>query len=150
MPTSLGHLTAGWILTCVGSLSQAVLRLGGARRRLHRSGELEIVALTGTLAAAGVHLHLAVADETGQTVGGHLLDGCIVRTTAELVVAADPTLPSTASLIQRPASTSWSSASIQVLGEHFDLACLCSRSLRLAPVCGTGRTRGAGQGGRIA
>lgn len=150
MPTSLGHLTAGWILTCVGSLSQAVLRLGGAWRRLHRSGELEIVALTGTLAAAGAHLHLAVADETGQTVGGHLLDGCIVRTTAELVVAADPTLafdrepdPETGfdELVVRPRPGSW--RTIRLGGVR-------SRSLRLARLFGTGRVRGAGQGGRIA
>jgi predicted DNA-binding protein with PD1-like motif len=71
------------------TLGAVALRLAGARERLRREGDFEIVALTGTLAPAGVHLHLAVADSTGQTLGGHLIEGCVVRTTAELVVAAD-------------------------------------------------------------
>lgn len=81
---------AGYVLTCVGSLSQVALRLAGARERLHREGEFEILSLSGTLAPPGVHLHLAVSDGTGQVLGGHLIEGCLVRTTAELVVAADP------------------------------------------------------------
>jgi predicted DNA-binding protein with PD1-like motif len=31
-------------------------------------------------------LHLAVSDHTGKTLGGHLMDGCIVRTTAEIAI----------------------------------------------------------------
>ncbi len=50
------------------------------------AGPLEIVALSGTLSPDGVHLHLAVADAEGRMTGGHLLAGCIVRTTAELVL----------------------------------------------------------------
>src|SRR5512132_1982859 len=61
---------AGWVLTCVGSLvaGQAAAR----RRRRARQGAFEIVALTGTLSRDGGHLHLAVADHQGRTVGGHL------------------------------------------------------------------------------
>ncbi|MFL6191772.1 MAG: PPC domain-containing DNA-binding protein, partial [Actinomycetes bacterium] len=55
-------------------------------------GPFEIVALTGTLWQDGGHLHLAVADQQGRTVGGHLAEGCIVRTTAEVVLAADDRL----------------------------------------------------------
>jgi hypothetical protein len=33
-----------------------------------------------------------VADPEGRTVGGHLAEGCTVRTTAEVVVAADDRL----------------------------------------------------------
>jgi predicted DNA-binding protein with PD1-like motif len=36
--------------------------------------------------------HLAVADQQGHTVGGHLAEGCTVRTTVEVVVAADDRL----------------------------------------------------------
>jgi len=50
------------------------------------------VALTGTLSQDGSHLHLAVADDQGRTVGGHLAEDCTVRTTAEVVVAADDRL----------------------------------------------------------
>ncbi len=36
------------------------------------------------------HLHLSVADETGAVVGGHLMDGCEVFTTAEVVIGELP------------------------------------------------------------
>jgi predicted DNA-binding protein with PD1-like motif len=86
------RIQAGWVLTGVGSLSRATLRLAGAARHASLQGDLEIVALVGTLALAGSHLHLAVADDHGTTVGGHLADGCVVRTTAEVVVGADDRL----------------------------------------------------------
>ena len=82
------RIQAGWVLTCVGSLSRATLRLAGATRRRTADGALEIVALAGTIARQGSHLHLAVADHRGATVGGHLLGGCLVRTTAEVVLGA--------------------------------------------------------------
>jgi uncharacterized protein len=83
---------AGWVLTCVGSLSQARLRLAGGTEHAIWQGPFEILALTGTLSQDGSHLHLAVADDQGRTVGGHLAEGCTVRTTAEVVVAADDRL----------------------------------------------------------
>ena len=86
------RVQAGWVLTCVGSLSRATLRLAGATRQTTRDGALEIVALAGTLSRAGSHLHLAVADDHGVTLGGHLLGGCVVRTTAEVVLGADDRL----------------------------------------------------------
>ena len=49
-------------------------------------GHFEIVSLTGTLGPDGMHIHLSVSDEKGVTTGGHLLEGCLVYTTVELVV----------------------------------------------------------------
>jgi len=86
------RIHAGWVLTCVGSLSRVTLRLAGAERRLTRDGTFEIVSLVGTISRGGGHLHLAASDEEGTTVGGHLLDGCVVRTTAEVVLGADERL----------------------------------------------------------
>jgi uncharacterized protein len=86
------RIQAGWVLTGVGSLSRATLRLAGAARHATLEGDLEIVALVGTLSQGGSHLHLAVADDHGATVGGHLAEGCVVRTTAEVVVGADDRL----------------------------------------------------------
>jgi predicted DNA-binding protein with PD1-like motif len=86
------RVRAGWVLTCVGSLSRARLRLAGGAEHATWQGAFEIVALTGTLSQDGGHLHLAVADHQGRTVGGHLAEGCIVRTTAEIVLAADDRL----------------------------------------------------------
>jgi predicted DNA-binding protein with PD1-like motif len=83
---------AGWVLTCVGSLSQAVLRLAGGGEHITWREPLEIVSLVGTLSEGGGHLHLSVAGAEGRTFGGHLAEGCTVRTTAEVVVAADDRL----------------------------------------------------------
>ena len=83
---------AGWVLTCVGSLSRVRLRLAGGAEHATWQGAFEIVALTGTLSRDGGHLHLAVADHQGRTFGGHLAEGCTVRTTAEVVLGADELL----------------------------------------------------------
>lgn len=80
------HLRAAAMVTCVGSLTQVTLRLANQEGPTVYRGHFEIVSLVGTLAASGSHLHLAVADSTGRTLGGHLLDGNLVYTTAELVV----------------------------------------------------------------
>ncbi|MDJ0363705.1 DNA-binding protein [Hymenobacter sp. H14-R3] len=87
------HLEAGAMLTCVGSLTEVSLRLANQENATHYHGHFEIVSLVGTLSATGGgHLHLAVADSTGRTLGGHLLDGCRVYTTAEIVLGALPAL----------------------------------------------------------
>jgi predicted DNA-binding protein with PD1-like motif len=48
--------------------------------------ELEIVSITGTLCADGSHIHVSLAKASGEVVGGHLMDGCLVDTTAEIVL----------------------------------------------------------------
>lgn len=79
--------TAGFVTACIGSLTVARLRPAGRDDALTVHGSLEIVALSGTFAAEGPHLHLAVSDAEGRMTGGHVLDGCEVRTTAEIVLA---------------------------------------------------------------
>ena len=86
-------LQAGTMLTCVGSLTHVALRLANQNGPTTYHGHFEIVSLVGTLSAtAGSHLHLAVSDSTGRTIGGHLLDGCRVYTTAEIVLGELPAL----------------------------------------------------------
>jgi predicted DNA-binding protein with PD1-like motif len=80
-------LRAGVVVTCVGSLTDVSLRFANQRDTTVRKGHFEIVSLVGTLDPAGGHLHLCVADRDGVTFGGHLVDGCLVYTTAEIVVA---------------------------------------------------------------
>ncbi|TGE19957.1 DNA-binding protein [Hymenobacter elongatus] len=84
--TQQHQLKAAAIVTCVGSLTTTTLRLANQNGPTVYKGHFEIVSLVGTLSVNGSHLHLAVADSTGRTVGGHLLDGNLVYTTAELVV----------------------------------------------------------------
>jgi predicted DNA-binding protein with PD1-like motif len=85
-------IRAGWVLTCVGSLSEAVLRMPGAREFLTLRRDFEVVSVEGTLSPDGCHLHASVSDRTGTVFGGHLSAGCIVRTTCELVLGEALTL----------------------------------------------------------
>jgi uncharacterized protein len=85
-------LEAACIITCVGSLSGAVLRFAGQSEAKACEGRFEIVSLTGTLSQHGSHFHICLADSTGQTLGGHLLKGCQVYTTAEIVIGILPHL----------------------------------------------------------
>ncbi|WP_375435548.1 PPC domain-containing DNA-binding protein [uncultured Hymenobacter sp.] len=80
------QIRAGAMITCVGSLTQVTLRLANQENPTVYQGHFEIVSLVGTLSIHGSHLHLAVSDSMGHTLGGHLLDGSFVYTTAELVV----------------------------------------------------------------
>ncbi|ALW85091.1 hypothetical protein AUC43_08310 [Hymenobacter sedentarius] len=86
------HIVAGTMLTCVGSLTVTTLRLANQEGPTEYRGHFEIVSLVGTLSTNGSHLHLAVSDSTGRTIGGHLLDGCRIYTTAEIVLGELPEL----------------------------------------------------------
>jgi len=85
-----GGLRAAFVAACVGSLTQARLRLPSAAGEpsevLSLDEPMEILSLAGTLSPEGPHLHIALARRDGRCVGGHLVDGCIVHTTAELVL----------------------------------------------------------------
>ncbi len=80
-------LQAGFVLTAIGSLSQATLRLADQTADHLFAEHLEILALNGSLCADGLHLHLTIADAQGKTWGGHLRPGCLIYTTAEIVLA---------------------------------------------------------------
>ncbi len=77
---------AACILSAVGSLGPAVLRLAGRDVPAVIGGDLELLTLSGTVSAQGTHLHASVADADGRVTGGHLMAGSIVRTTMELVL----------------------------------------------------------------
>ena len=82
------NIEAGILLSCVGSLSSAKLRMADANIVKEFNNKFEIVVLTGTLCMEGLHLHIALSDENGNMIGGHLLDGCVVYTTAEIVIGS--------------------------------------------------------------
>lgn len=84
------RIGAGAVLTCVGSLTDVALRLANQDGPTVWRGHFEIVSLVGTLSMNGSHLHLSVSDSTGKTLGGHLVDGCTIYTTAELVIGVMP------------------------------------------------------------
>ena len=81
-------IEAGCVLCSVGSLTHASLRLAYRAAASGFDGHFEIVSLTGTVSTHGSHLHLSISDEEGKTIGGHLMPGCKIHTTAEIVLAA--------------------------------------------------------------
>lgn len=83
----VNHIDAGYIITCVGSVRKLSLRLANQPTVSSWENKFEIVSLVGTISEGGlVHLHMSVADSTGKTIGGHLADGNIIYTTAEIVI----------------------------------------------------------------
>jgi uncharacterized protein len=81
---------AAFVLTGIGSLAETRLRLAGAETPIDVSGDIEILTLAGSISANGSHLHMSVADAAGRVLGGHVAYGCIVRTTAEILIALLP------------------------------------------------------------
>jgi uncharacterized protein len=85
----LSHgLQAASVVQVTGSLLNATIRFANAENGTVLSGaHWEIVSTTGTLgASSGSHVHIALASETGAVVGGHLLQGSAVYTTAEITL----------------------------------------------------------------
>ena len=81
---SINNKISGAIICSVGCLSKLTIRLADGESILEKDGMFEIVSVTGTLSPDGVHIHISVSDEAGNTIGGHLKNGCIVNTTAEV------------------------------------------------------------------
>ncbi|XP_042156571.1 bifunctional protein GlmU isoform X1 [Oncorhynchus tshawytscha] len=99
------NLKAPFIITCVGSVTKATLRLANATAGntnevlgrdvgwqpavmllvIHLDERFEIVSLVGTLNKEA-HLHICLADKEGKTLGGHVLGDLEVFTTAEVVI----------------------------------------------------------------
>eukprot|EP00026_Physarum_polycephalum_P009668 Phypoly_transcript_09799.p2 GENE.Phypoly_transcript_09799~~Phypoly_transcript_09799.p2 ORF type:complete len:137 (+),score=14.98 Phypoly_transcript_09799:946-1356(+) len=82
-------ITAGYIITCVGSVKELNLRLANTFDTLTSKEPgvtFEIVSLVGLISIYGGHLHMCVSDKEGKAFGGHIKPGNIVYTTAEIVL----------------------------------------------------------------
>ncbi|HVS79262.1 MAG TPA: PPC domain-containing DNA-binding protein [Candidatus Saccharimonadales bacterium] len=86
------NILAGIILSGVGSLSESNIRLPVIKGKTSyiNPKNSEIDSLHGTVSKNGCHIHIIVSDEKGKTFGGHLKEGCKVRTTCELVIGVLP------------------------------------------------------------
>jgi predicted DNA-binding protein with PD1-like motif len=83
------NLKAVVILSAVGSLTKAVIRYANTSKPTTLTGHFEIVSLSGTLGStSGSHLHISVSDNTGKTLGGHLVEGSTIYTTLEVALGA--------------------------------------------------------------
>jgi predicted DNA-binding protein with PD1-like motif len=87
------NVKAGFIVSCVGGLEQACVRMAGATPdsqdiRTYKQ-DFEIVSLVGTISVNGTHLHMAFSDSDGIVRGGHLKEGTIIHPTAEIVIGIE-------------------------------------------------------------
>ncbi|WP_341529150.1 PPC domain-containing DNA-binding protein [Nostoc sp. UHCC 0302] len=80
------NIKAGFILSAIGSLQQATIRFANQDVSTVLTDKFEVISLNGTIATTGVHLHIAISDNKGKTLGGHLDNGCIIYTTAEIII----------------------------------------------------------------
>jgi len=81
-------------LSLIGAVSRAKLgyfhREAGEYRDFNVEEDVEVVSCIGNIATQEgnpiVHAHMIVADEIGNCWGGHLMKGCEVSVTIELVI----------------------------------------------------------------
>ena len=78
------------MLSGIGSLTEASMRFAGAESPTLLVGPLEVLSLAGRITPEGAHRHASVSTASGSVLGGHLGYGCLVRTTAEVLVAVLP------------------------------------------------------------
>jgi predicted DNA-binding protein with PD1-like motif len=79
-------LSAAYVGCCVGCVLRARVRDAGGISIREIEENMEIVSLTGTVSRERCHLHVSFSKEDLSTVGGHLVEGCVVNTTAEIVL----------------------------------------------------------------
>lgn len=97
----INQVEAACIVTCVGSLQQAAIRFANQPEASILQGKFEITSLVGTLSMHGSHVHITIADSEGKAMGGHLMAGNLVFTTAEIVIGILPDLKFTRELDQQ-------------------------------------------------
>ncbi len=81
-------IDASAIVTAVGCLYQATIRLADGKTVKQFNNRYEIVSLTGTISLDGAHLHISISDEAGMVIGGHLCENSYVNTTCEIVLVS--------------------------------------------------------------
>jgi predicted DNA-binding protein with PD1-like motif len=84
------HIEAGFFISGIGSLKTLQLRLANSTDLLIKNENFEILSLQGSVSSDGLHIHVSVADAKGQVFGGHLMEGSLIYTTAEILVAVCP------------------------------------------------------------
>jgi predicted DNA-binding protein with PD1-like motif len=84
------NIQAGVILSVVGGLQNAVLRMPKVGENPHQikqlEGPFELLSATGTVNYGDSHIHIAISDLEARSYGGHLKPGCKVKNTVELVI----------------------------------------------------------------
>ena len=79
-------IRAGVVLSGVGCVTKARVRDASGVTIVDIDEPMEIVSLMGTVSEKRCHLHVSFSREDLSVVGGHLVKGCIINTTCELVI----------------------------------------------------------------
>ena len=80
------QLKAAFVVSGIGSLKSLHLRLANSTDSIKKEEFFEILTLQGTCSTSGLHLHISVADSKGAVLGGHLMEGSLIYTTAEILL----------------------------------------------------------------
>lgn len=80
------QLSAAAIISAAGSVKEYVIRVSDGSSVISGNGNREIVSLSGILTEDGIHVHVALSGLDGLVIGGHLMEGCLVHTTLEVVM----------------------------------------------------------------
>lgn len=84
------EIEAGVVLSAVGCVSKVKVRDASGVKIRELKENCEILSVNGTVSKERTHLHIAFSREDLSVIGGHLVEGCIINTTCELVVAELP------------------------------------------------------------
>ena len=80
------EIKAGVVLSGVGCVTKARVRDASGVTIVEIDEHMEIVSLMGTVSEKRCHLHISFSKEDLSVIGGHLVAGCIINTTCELVI----------------------------------------------------------------
>jgi uncharacterized protein len=83
---SENQLSAAAIISAVGSVKEYAIRVSDGLSVIRALENREIVSLSGILTTDGIHMHVSLSGLDGCVIGGHLMEGCLVHTTLEVVL----------------------------------------------------------------
>lgn len=79
-------IQSGSVISAVGSLRSMTVRVADGKTIEEHHENMEVISLSGTITQGHVHIHIAGINGKMEVFGGHLMDGCIVNTTMEIVL----------------------------------------------------------------
>lgn len=81
------NIECGAVISAVGCVSRAKVRDASGVDIQSLVEDMEIISLNGTVSKVRTHLHISFSKKDLSVVGGHLVEGCIINTTCELIIA---------------------------------------------------------------
>jgi uncharacterized protein len=89
----VNKIADGFVLTGVGSLKHASLRMADAQLGKQDiriiDGPLEITSFEGIISEKNCHIHMTVSDKNGKVTGGHLKKNSSIYLMAKIVIGVN-------------------------------------------------------------